>query len=401
MRGVTSMRRWFKAVEVLGRRFLFWLCGLLFGVPPRPLGPIFDDRQQPLRILVVRLDERLGNVILLTPVLATLQDMYPKATIDVVVAQRALPILRGHSAIHHIFAFSKRALLRGHGIIGTCLKLRRQRYDLAIDGANPTSPSFTHALMVRFCGAAHTLGYGTGSMGKLYSQLVAPPPDDGTQHEIDLRLRLLAPLPPQARCRAMQVPGHLALPEGSVAPAFVRSLDGALFVLINVGARLTSKQLRAADYAVVANAVTVAGMVPVLSFGPQEAQLAQEVANFSASSILAPPTGVDELAYLMQRALCVISCDTGPMHLAVALGRPTCGLFVSTDPNRYGHRGGPHAVIDARGREHGEWLGELRAFINRQRLCVVNQKRLPQLLPEEMTPLLVEGNLDRPASAGF
>ena len=393
------MRRWIKAVELVGRRFLFWLCGLLFGVPARPLSHAFANIQQPLRILVVRLDERLGNVILLTPTLASLQAMYPKATIDVVVAQRAAPILRGHTAVHQIFPFGKKALLRGHGIVGTCLKLRQQRYDLAIDGANPTCPSLTHALMVRFSGAEHTLGHGVGGMGKLYSQRVAPVADDGGLHEIDLRLRLLGPLPPPARCRTMQVSQRMALPEGSPVPGFVRSLDGALFVLINVGARTTPKQLRAADYAVVANAVTVAGMLPVLSFGPQELALAQEVANFSASCILAPPTGVSELAYLMQRALCVISCDTGPMHLAVALGRPTCGLFVSTDPRRYGHRGGRHAVIDARGREHGQWLGELRAFINRQRLCVVNERRPPELLPEEMTPLMVEGSLDRPAGS--
>jgi ADP-heptose:LPS heptosyltransferase len=393
------MRRWFKAVELLGRRFLFWLSGLLFGVSARPLPSAFGNTQNPLRILVVRLDERLGNVILLTPTLASLKAMYPNATIDVVVAQRAVPILRGHSAVRQIWPFSKKALWRGHGIVGTCFKLRRQHYHLAIDGANPTCPSLTHALMVRFCGAAHTLGHGIGGMGRLYSQRVPPMADEAGLHEIDLRLRLLQPLPPPARCRTMQVSQRMALPEGSTVPAFVRSLDGALFALINVGARTTPKQLRAADYAVVANAVTVAGMLPVLSFGPQELALAQEVANFSASTILAPPTGVSELAYLMQRALCVISCDTGPMHLAVALGRPTCGLFVSTDPRRYGHKGGRHGVIDARGREHGQWLGELRAFINRQRLCEVNERRPPELLPEEMTPILVEGSLDRPAGA--
>ena len=92
--------------------------------------------------------------------------------------------------------------------------------------------------------------------------------------------------------------------------------------------------------------------------------MAQDVANFSASSTLAPPTQLGELCQLMRAALGVISCDTGPMHLAVALGRPTCALFVATDPARYGHGEPPHCVVDVRAaQEAGAWLAQVRAFI--------------------------------------
>lgn len=426
-------------MEHWGRKLLFAFFGLLFGVRPKPLvladaagvadSACASPRPAPpvLRILVVRLDERLGNVILMTPVLLALRSLYPQAHIDVVVARRAVPILQNHDALRQVLSFDKRVLLGPTGILGTLLTLRRSRYDLAIDGANPTCPSLTHALMVRFCGAAHTLGYGHGLIGRLFTHPVPPPAQEESapyeqhtindqadvasraapsaavvaplyRHEIDMRLALLRPLGVRRRSRTMQVTRTMPLPPSSAVPGFLRALDGALFVLINVGARTAPKQLKAADYAVVANSVTMAGMVPVLSFGPQEATLAQDVANYSAQSVLAPPTGVAELAQLMRQALCVVSCDTGPMHLSVALGRPTCGLFISTDPERYGHDGGSNSVIDARGRDFSQWLPQLKIFLTKQRLCEVSRPKAPQLLPEEMTPLLVEGSQARRVS---
>lgn len=410
------MRRWSKALELWGRKLLFAVFGLVFGVRPKPLPKPWVDGSatapeaggpdsRPKSIVVVRLDERLGNVVLMTPVLLALKRRYPEARIDVVVAHRAVPVLEGHSAVHALLPFHKRQLIGAMGILNTGLALRRGRYDLAIDGANPTCPSLTHALMVRFSGARHTLGYGQGLIGRLFTTAVPPPTtgEDGGpaplyRHEIDMRLGLLRPLGGPRQARTMQVTSHLPLPRDSAVPAFLRALDGALFVLVNVGARTTPKQLKAADYAVVANSITMAGMLPVLSFGPQEAGLAQEVANYSAQAVLAPPTGLAELAHLMRRALCVVSCDTGPMHLSVALGRPTCGLFVSTDPARYGHGGCGHSVIDARGRDHSQWLPQLKAFLTKQRLCEVSRPKMPQLLPEEMTPLLVEGAQGRRVS---
>ena len=181
----------------------------------------------------------------------------------------------------------------------------------------------------------------------------------------------------------------------------MQELGSRPFVVINVGARLADKQLRAADYAVIANMVTVAGLTPVLTFGPAEERLAREVHNFSAACVMAPPSTLDELAALMRRSLCVVSCDTGPMHLAVALGRPTCGLFISTDPQRYGHSTAPHAVIDVRAQTQQDWRTALRAFIVGQRARAQTVAPTPALLAEELTPLIgdVPNDQDGPAPA--
>ena len=85
----------------------------------------------------------------------------------------------------------------------------------------------------------------------------------------------------------------------------------------------------------------------IVTFGPSEQSLAQQSAT-ETGAILGPATTLVELADLFHRADAVVSCDTGPMHLAVAVGSPTCGIFVATSPERYGYQGEGHCRLDAR-----------------------------------------------------
>ena len=182
----------------------------------------------------------------------------------------------------------------------------------------------------------------------------------GGVHEIDLRLSLLDPLPGHIKIRDLSL-GTLAAPSAPVA----RWLDAHAarpFAVLNIGARLHDKRLQAGDYASVAALLQALGLPLVLTWGPAEEALANEVARLQTKTILAPPTRVTELAALMQRASAVISCDTGPMHLGVAMGVPTCGIFVSTDPTRFGYALAPHGRIDARTAPRADWLQQIYSW---------------------------------------
>jgi ADP-heptose:LPS heptosyltransferase len=61
---------------------------------------------------------------------------------------------------------------------------------------------------------------------------------------------------------------------------------------------------------------------------------------------LAPPTDLDGLAALLAAAGCTVCNNSGPMHLSVAVGAPTLALFLKMDPDRWGYRESPHAVLD-------------------------------------------------------
>ncbi|MEM6731565.1 MAG: glycosyltransferase family 9 protein, partial [Myxococcota bacterium] len=157
-------------------------------------------------------------------------------------------------------------------------------------------------------------------------------------HEIDLRLALLQPLPGDVLVREPCLPRQK--PDSATN-------SEVPYVVLNLGARLAEKQLGTEEYAALAAAIPTSHSV-VLSWGPNERAIADAVAARVDSARVAPPTDLRELQTVFQDAAAVVSCDTGPMHLSVALGVPTFGVFVATDPSRFGYDQSPHAVFDAR-----------------------------------------------------
>jgi heptosyltransferase-2 len=67
------------------------------------------------------------------------------------------------------------------------------------------------------------------------------------------------------------------------------------------------------------------------------------------ASTLAPPAGWDDLAALVRRLALLVSNDSGPKHLAVALGIPTVTVFGPTHPGAWQPPSGPHVAVEARG----------------------------------------------------
>jgi ADP-heptose:LPS heptosyltransferase len=116
------------------------------------------------------------------------------------------------------------------------------------------------------------------------------------------------------------------------------------FVLINPGAAWPNKQWPAACFGAVAAAMRQAyGMRSLVLWGPGEKALAHEVADASAGAAeVAPPTDIPELAGIARVARLMISGDTGPMHIAAAVGTPLVTLFGPTRPDR----NGPWALYD-------------------------------------------------------
>ena len=291
------------------------------------------------RILVVRLDERVGNLVLLTPMLSTLRARFPKAVIDVLGYAKTRVLLERHPAINEILAFDKRALASARGPLRIFGFLRRRRYDLAIDAANPTDPSLTQALVTRFSGAEHTIGSAFGDFARLYSA-PATIVDDGKTHEIDLRLQLLGPIAGDGLVRLPRI--DLGPPRDEVR-RFIS--EAGSYAVLNLGARVREKWLPSEDYVALANVMADHRIKCVLTWGPQEEELARAIAAEAQSAWMAPASSLADLAAVMKSARCVVTCDTGPMHVAVAVGAPTCAIFVSTDPARYGYHQAPHTSV--------------------------------------------------------
>lgn len=117
------------------------------------------------------------------------------------------------------------------------------------------------------------------------------------------------------------------------------------FVILNPGAGWGAKRWPVERFAEIARRFWDKGYGVVVNYGPGEEMLAKEVNAASGNRVLPLSPALDELIALTRRASLVIAGDTGPLHLASALGKPTVGIFGPTDPARNGPFGGDFRVL--------------------------------------------------------
>jgi heptosyltransferase-1 len=120
---------------------------------------------------------------------------------------------------------------------------------------------------------------------------------------------------------------------------------GENFILINPGAGWGAKQWPAEHYGEVARELAKAGLAPLINFGPGEKELALAVESASDGAARLISCTIGELIALTRRAKLFIGGDTGPLHLAAALGVPVVAIFGPTDPARNGPYGTRSTVL--------------------------------------------------------
>jgi len=115
-------------------------------------------------------------------------------------------------------------------------------------------------------------------------------------------------------------------------------LDGARYAVLNPGAGWPNKRWPAERFAAMARELhRWHGLLSLVTWGPAERALADEiVASSDGAARLSPPTSVGELAAVMAGAALVVAGDTGPLHIAAAVGAPVVGLYGPTWPERNG-----------------------------------------------------------------
>ena len=293
------------------------------------------------RILLVRIDDRLGEALLMTPLFSVLKRAMPDCELDALVHAKTSRAISGHPKVDRVIAFDARRLFLGAmapGIRG----LRRAAYDAVIDCTNWTDPSVRSALVCRLIGSRSVvIGPDARPVAGLYSIAVAP--REGAQSELEQRVHLLSPL--------ARSPGSVRLsfrrpnPAPTLKPLLDR-LRSTPFAVVNPGGRLDWRRIPPSAFAAAAHALMESGFSVLITWGPGEASLAKSVAQLAPQSALAPSTDIDDLAALMNGAALTICNNSGPMHLSVALGTPTLAFFLKMDPRRWGYAYPPHRMID-------------------------------------------------------
>jgi lipopolysaccharide heptosyltransferase I len=289
--------------------------------------------------LIVRLGS-LGDVVHGIPLAAALRSEFPHGRIDWMIDPRYMNLLDLVPVVDRRIPIDTRDLLTAAGrrrLRRTFGELRRAQYDAVID----LQGLLKSAMLARAVKPRRVIGFPRHHLREPLARLFyTDTPDPGTAtHVIYKNLALLTPLAVADR----QVRFPLTIPRSATVDAIVSRLPEG-FVLINPGAAWPNKRWPAACFGAVAAAIRQAyGMRSLILWGPGEQPLAHEVVGASAGAAeVAPPTTIPELVGIARSARLMISGDTGPMHIAAAVGTPLVALFGPTRPDR----NGPWALHD-------------------------------------------------------
>ncbi|HEV3023623.1 MAG TPA: glycosyltransferase family 9 protein [Pirellulales bacterium] len=342
--------RWrllFTAVDWVGRRL--WRIGRALGAARPAAQP--TRQSDPRSILLVQLDH-LGDALLTASVLPALRRRFPRATIDVLAAHWNREVFAACPQVDrlHISRLNRFARgLRVGWILATIWwgwRLRRERFDLAID----VRGEFPLALIVWLSGATRRLGWDCGGGGFLLTDKARYVPG---RAEVESRMALLAEVgvEPDAGvlCREPW------FDPGPDARSCIRDLldpggdaQQPLFVL-HVGAGTQAKRWPAERWRELLGRIIVEHGAKVVLIGVRsERRWAEAITGGLAWPGVDDWTGrlsLVETAALIERADVFIGADSGPAHLAAAVGTPAVVLFSGTNRVEQWRPWGRHIVV--------------------------------------------------------
>jgi len=309
----------------------------------------------PRRLLIVRLGS-MGDIIHTLPAATALRLALPGASIGWVVEERWAELLctlpeprsglrsprrplvdRVHTVNTKTWRNSLLSMQTWEQIAAGLSQLRAQRYEVAVDFQG----ALRSALLARWSGAPVIYGVSQPreNVASMFCtrQMIAR-----GSHVVEQNLSLAEAV---AR-RPLEMPKVEFPHDDSVDKQFedrLRPYRG--FALLNPGAGWGAKQWPAERYGFVARRLAEDGVKSLINFGPGEESLMQAVESSSEGTAEGIASSLTELIALTRRARIFIGGDTGPMHLAAALGVPVVAIFGPTNPARNGPFGTRSIVL--------------------------------------------------------
>jgi len=301
------------------------------------------------RFLIVRLTA-LGDILHTLPAVAALRAAHRNARIDWVVERKWAPVLEGSPAIDETIPFDRRSALSA---IDCVKRLRQNRYACAIDFQG----LYKSSVLSLLSGAERRIGFERGwareaGAALLYTERVTP----SGRHIAELNYSL-AEAAGASRPSAPEYP--LRVPAGGAASirARLHELGIGEYIVVGPAGSWGAKCWPLERYGEFCREFEKRNegknLRVVVIHGPGEASIAERVCRAAGNARpVAMATTIEELMGLLAHARCLLAADSGPLHLAAALGTPVVGLYGPTDPARNGpFVPGAIAVSDARPEE--------------------------------------------------
>lgn len=282
------------------------------GIPPEP------------RILIVRLGA-MGDIIHTLPAVAALRQGFPGAHLTWVVEPQWAALLEGNPFLDRVLLLRRGS---GSGLIESWRELRAERYDVAIDFQG----LLKSAVVAAAARPTRIFGF-DGAMARertapfFYSDRIPA----RAAHMVDLNCVLAAAVTGHAAAGPHEFPLPAGRPEGA--------LPEGDFVLVSPLAGWRSKQWPPEHYQALAKRLRRDLGIPLVLNGRDASHLP------AIEDALPHVSGLAGLIYATRRATAVLGVDSGPLHIAAALGKPGVAIFGPTDPARNGPYGATIRVL--------------------------------------------------------
>jgi heptosyltransferase II len=305
--------------------------------------PLFKKGNVPFsRILIARTD-RIGDVLLSTPVIKALRQKFPQSYISMMVAPYARDILDGNPYLDEVIVYDKDGKHRG--VISTLKfagRLKKKKFDLAVI-LHPTNRAH---LLTFLAGIPKRLGYNR-KLGFLLNLQKKHTKQEGRKHEAEYNLDLLSDLGLTGRACDLFMPIREES-EKYIQELFIKEgiYETDKLLAINPGASCPSKLWPIERFAQVCEKLASRYNFKILVLaGPREMYLADKIAAYPEIKgkiiNLSGKTSVSQLASILKRCVLFISNDSGPVHIASALATPVISIFGRNQPGLSPQRWGP------------------------------------------------------------
>jgi heptosyltransferase-1 len=301
------------------------------------------------RILLVK-PSALGDVVHTLPVVATLHRRYPTVLLDWLVEEEAAPLVQGHPAVAEVVVSGRRrwlrhlrrpsevrATLREMGnFLGA---LRRRRYDAVLD----LQGLFKSTLYLLATGAPIRVGLADGREGAPWVLTHRVPVPSQPVHAVERYLALAAAVDAQEIVREFTIP--IQPHDLTVAEELLTNCPRPRVVL-HPAARWPTKLWEAERWRRLAATLAAEGASVILTGSTADEAVAGEIAQGMQPPLrsLVGRLSLKQLAAVLRSVDLMVTVDSGPMHIAGAMGTPVLALFGPTDPARTGPLG-PGGVL--------------------------------------------------------
>lgn len=296
------------------------------------------------RILIVEVNW-IGDVLFSTPFIRAVREAYPDSHIACLLHPRCVEMLESNPRLDEIIIYDEEGVHKSFwGKVKLISELRKKNFDIAFI----LHRSFTKALITYLAGIRQRIGYETKKRWFVLTKGVEEPA--GETHKVEYFLAIAEAAGIKTRKRSY---------EFVVTDADRKSIDGLLeregvgreekIVVINPGGNWDPKRWPKENFAKLADQIAKRFNARIiLSGAKKDIGLAQDIKDLMEAKpvITAGKTNLKQLGALLERSDLVVANDSGPMHMAVAVGAKVIALFGPTSPGLTGpYGGGDYTVI--------------------------------------------------------